>query len=255
MRVAVDGVYFGTNVGRPPYEVIRLAALAGAEGVNWPLHPEYHADPSALIRDMAEAELAVVSLGLMPHLAAVPGSEREFRELVKRGLEAAETFDAPVLDVWGWRHPQTPKSDAQLVLASNLEAVEPLVAAAGRVLSIEFEPDTTLERYDEALGFVSEYGPAIRVTADTYHIHRVGDDLEAAGAALGGRIGIVHFSGSHRGEPCSEGDQCDYDAFLRAAVAAGFGGDVVLQYKPPVSDEETEASLKRSVEYVRSVVH
>ncbi len=239
MRVAVDGVYFGTNVGRLPDDVIKLAVDAKADGLNWPLHPDYHSDPSHFAAKIADADLAVVSLGLMPHISAVPGSERDFRDLVRRALDAAHVFHAPLLDLWTWHPADVDKAAAQAVLASNIEAALPLVAEAGCILSFEFEPDTTIERYDEALTFLAPFGPLVRITADTYHIFRVGDDLVAAGAALGSRIGIVHLSGSHRGEPCSEGDHCEYASFLRAVVNAGYAGDVVLQYKPPESAEET----------------
>jgi sugar phosphate isomerase/epimerase len=268
MRVAVDGVYFGTNVGRLPDDVIKLAAGVGADGLNWPLHPHYHADPARFAKKIADFGLAVVSLGLMPHISAVPGSEFDFRELVKRALDAAHIFGAPVLDLWTWHPPDVDKAAAQTTLAHNIEAVAPMVADAGCVLSFEFEPDTTLERYDEALTFLAPFGPTVRITADTYHIFRVGDDLLAAAMALGPRIGIIHFSGSHRGEPCSEGsggpegspDHCEYEPFLRAAVKAGYAGDVVLQYKPPVDaegrpdEEETAASLKRAVAFARTTI-
>jgi sugar phosphate isomerase/epimerase len=262
MRVAVDGVYFGTNVGRLPDDVIKLAVDAKADGLNWPLHPDYHSNPSRFAQKIADAGLAVVSLGLMPHIAAVPGSENEFRELVKRALDAARTFGAPLLDLWPWYPAGVEKTAAQTTLAANIRAVAPLVADAGCVLSFEFEPDTALERYDEALRFMSAFGPSVRITADTYHIFRVGDDLLEAATALGPRIGIVHFSGSHRGEPCSEGsggpegspDHCEYEPFLRAAVKAGYAGDVVLQYKPPESAEETAASLKRAVAFARATI-
>jgi sugar phosphate isomerase/epimerase len=249
MRIAVDGVYFGLAVGRKPDEVLDLALQAGADGLNWPLHPDYGADdPAATAATIAAAGLSVVSLGLTEQTSAVPGSQAQFRDLIARAIDAARVLGAPVLDCWPWRPLDVEKDRAQVVLASNLEAVTSLLAAASCAISIEFEPDTTLERYDEALCFIAPFGPAVRLTADTYHIIRIGDDLVEAAAALGSRIGVVHFSASHRGEPGSEGDRCDYAAFLSAAIDAGFDGDIVLQYKPPA---DAAASLKRAVALAR----
>jgi len=252
MRVAVDGIYFGLLPGRGPKELVELAREVGADGLNWPFHPDYGADdPAAMATALSEAGLAAVSLGFTQHISAVPGSEAAFREGFARCAEAAGLFGTWVVDCWPNRPKDVAKERAQQVLASNLKAVTPVAEDAGCVVSLEFEPDTTLERFGEAKQFLNTFSPAVRLTADTYHIIRIGDDLAEAGAALGSRIGIVHFSASHRGEPGSEGDRCDYAAFLRAAVNAGYEGDIVLQYAPP---EDTVASLRRAIALTRGVI-
>lgn len=252
MRVAVDGIYFGLLPGRGPEELIRLAVDVGADGLNWPYHADYGADdPEPIARAIADAGLAVVSLAMTPHLSAVPGSEAAFRESLARCLSAAAVFNTRVIDCWPALPKDVAKEQAQAVLAANLDALAPAAAAAGRVLSFEFEPGATIERYGEAGAFVAPFGPAAALTADTYHIIRIGDDLAQAATALGPTIGILHFSGSHRGEPGSEGDRCDYAAFLRAACRAGYAGDIVLQYEPP---EDAVGSLKRAIALTREVI-
>ena len=118
-------------------------------------------------------------------------------------------------------------------------------------ISFEFEPDVTVERYGESLEFLKELPACAKLTADTYHIQRAGDELAASATALADRTGVLHISGSHRGEPGSEGDLCDHEAFVGAAREAGYTGDLVIQYQPP--DDPLEG-LKRSVELCREIV-
>jgi len=252
MLVAVDGIYFGVGAGRGPEDLIALAREVGADGLNWPFHAQYREDdPTGVAASLKDAGLGVVSLGLTYQLSATPGAEAQFREIFARAVAAAQTLGTRVVDCWPCHPKDVSKADAQAVLASNLDAVVPVAQAAGCVVSFEFEPDTTVERFAEAKDFLAPWAPTACLTADTYHIIRIGDDLAEAGAALGSRMGVVHFSASHRGEPGSEGDKCDYLAFLRAAREAGYEGDIALQYAPPA---DTPASLTRAVALTRRVI-
>lgn len=252
MRVAIDGVYFGSARKLGAEVLIALAREVGADGLNWPFSDGYGAeDPEPVAAQLSAAGLAVVSLGLTAHTSAVPGKEAEFREMFGRAARAARHFGTRIIDGWPMRPKEVSKEDAQRTLRSNLEAVAPVAAAAGCALSLEFEPDTTIERYAEGKALIEPFAPAALLTADTYHIIRVGDDLAQAAASLGTTIGVVHFSGSHRKECGSEGDGCDYAAFLAAALQAGYDGDIVLQYAPP---EDAAASLKRAVALTRKVI-
>lgn len=253
MLVAIDGGYFGVGKKLSAPELIQLAKDTGADGLNWPFHENYGAnDPGEPAAALKEAGLAAVSLGPGKHISATPGSETEFRDMFAGCAEAADAFGTRIIDCWPRRPEGVTKAHAQEVLTDNLRAVMPVAEKAACFISLEFEPDTTIERFAEAKAFVEPFGPAVRLTADTYHIIRIGDDLAEAGALLGDRIGVVHFSGSHRGEPGTAGDRCDYEGFLRAALAAGYQGDVVLQYKPP---EDTKESLTRAVALAREVVN
>jgi len=252
MRIAVDGIYFDPGGPFWESELIALAAGVGADGVNWPLKADHGgqfdnaADAAPWLEDQG---VAVVALGLTKQLSATPGAEQEFREFVRYALEVAAALGVTLLDCWPYKPPEVTKADARAVLTSNIEAVLPEVEAAGCLLSFEFEPDTTIERYGEAVQFIRQFGPAARLTADTYHIVRIGDELVPAAETIADRFGIIHLSGSHRGEPGSEGDRCDHAAFVQAAVRAGYTGDLVLQYAPP---ENRAASLARAVAVARA---
>lgn len=255
MRIAVDGTYFGVLPNRSWKDLIALCKEVGAEGVNWPFHPAFLNPEDGTMTDevvkaLAEANLAVVSLGITKQLSAEPGAEQEFREFIAQAAEFAPKVGCRVLDCWPRRPPEVSKEQAQATLAENMRAVAPIVEEAGCVIALEFEPDTTIERYQEACDFVSQFSPVVRLTADTYHIVRIGDDLTECARTLRDRIGIAHLSGSHRGEPGSEGDTCDHAAFVKTLNAGGYSEDYVLQYAPPT---ETAASLKRAVEFARGL--
>ena len=251
MRIAVDGIYFGVSPQRGPDDLIALAVAVGAEGLNWPYHANYWPDDAARVAAaLADAGLCAVSVGLTEQISAVPGQEAAFREVFARCAEFARIVGAPVVDCWPYKPAEVTKAQAQATLVANLDAVVPVAEEAGVLVGFEFEPDTTLERFAEAKAFLEPWFSAAKLTADTYHIIRIGDDLVEAGRALGDRIAIIHFSASHRGEPGSEGDRCDYAGFLGAAVAAGFVGDIALQYAQPPDAEE---SLRRAVQLAREV--
>jgi len=254
MHVAIDGVYFGG--GRSAEEFVALAAASGGTAVNWPLKAGY-ADPGdpaswdSCAAMLGSAGLSVSSLAAFSQNSAIPGQEEAFRAEVAQGVQAARVLGCRVIDCWPRREAGVSKADSQAVLLANIRAVAGLLEAADMVISFEFEPDTTVERYAESLEFLAPLPAVARLTADTYHVNRAGDDLLAAAEAMQGRFGILHISGSHRGEPGSEGDTCDHEGFVRAARRAGYTGDLVLQYAPPA---EVGESLQRAVKLCRGIV-
>lgn len=253
MRVAVDGIYFGLLPGLSTEQLLQLSVDSGAEGLNWPFHDKYGAgNPTALAAQIAATGQAVVTLALSSHTSAAPGEEQTFRAHVAAAVEAAGPLGVRVLDAWPRRPEGVSKQDAQDTLRANLEAVVPLLQQSGCLLSLEFEPDHTVERYAEAGAFVAPFAPYVRLTADSYHVVRIGDTLAEAATTLAASLGVLHISGSHRGEPGSEGDSCDYGSFVEAAVAAGYQGDLVLQYQ---AKGDALDSLKRAVALTRGLIH
>ena len=252
MRLAIDGNYFGLGPQLTPDQLIQLAGDCGADGLSWPLHEAFDsADIPAVAAKLADAGLAAVAVALTDHSSATPGQAAVFGDNLARGLEAAHTLGTRVLDAWPRRPAEVTKPEAQATLRASLESAVPLLAQADCVLSLEFEPDTTLERYPEALEFLAPYAPHVQITADTYHIVRIGDDLAQAALTLGKQLAVIHISGSHRGESGSEGDICDYASMLRAAINAGYAGDLVLQYQ---AKGDALESLKRAVGFVRELL-
>jgi sugar phosphate isomerase/epimerase len=235
---------------------VELAAASGADGVNWPLKAGW-ADPHdpaswAQCADLlGAAGLAVVSLAAFSQNSAIAGEEDGFRAEIAGGAAAAAALGCRVIDCWPRMDEGADKASSQAVLATNIRAVAGSLEAAGRLVSFEFEPATTIERYGEALAFLAPLPGCARLTADTYHINRAGDGLVASAHAMAGRLGVLHISGSHRGEPGSAEDTCDHEGFVRAAREVGYTGDLVLQYAPPA---DTLDSLKRAVGLCRGIV-
>lgn len=256
MRIAVDGIYFGHARKLSPEALADLAVAVGADGLNWPVAPGLldvndEASMARVLELLKARNLAVVSFGMTNQISAAPGREEEFRAMIARAVEVAPRFEVRVLDCWPCLPGETRKPDGQATLVANMRALDPVVAPTGCVVSFEFEPDTAMERYGEALDLVRPLGSWVRLTADTYHIQRAGDSLVDAAGAMVERLGIVHISGSHRGEPGSEGDECDHAAFLRRLLQRGYDGDLVIQYRPP---EDTEDSLRRAVAFCRAIL-
>ncbi|MGQ9732353.1 MAG: sugar phosphate isomerase/epimerase family protein [Candidatus Zipacnadales bacterium] len=254
MRVAVDGVYFGG--GRSVEEFVELAASSGAEAVNFVLKPGWAdpADPASWTRCarlLKDAGLEVVSLAANSQNSALAGEEEAFRAEITTGTQAGKLLGCSVIDCWPRMAEGATKAASQGVLAANIQALASVLEETEMLVSFEFEPDVTIERYEEAVAFLQPLPAIARLTADTYHIHRAGDDLVAAAHAIGGRLGILHISGSHRGEPGSAGDLCDHAAFIGAAREVGYQGDLVIQYAPP---QDTLESLKRAVAFCRQIV-
>jgi sugar phosphate isomerase/epimerase len=256
MRVAVDGIYFGRLQGLSGAQFAELTAAAGAEGVNWPFAEGYaQADDPGSWERCAELlgakRLSVVSLAAATQNSAIAGEEEGYRAEILAMANAAPVLGSKLIDCWPRMAEGASKPESQRVLGANVQAVAGALEAAGIAISFEFEPGTAVERYAESLEALASLPPCARLTADTYHINRAGDDLIAAAHAMGDRLGILHISGSHRGEPGSAGDTCDHEGFVRAAREAGYAGDLVLQYAPP---EEVGDSLKRAVELCRGIV-
>jgi len=251
MQVGLDLVYWQSVA--PRAELLALAAASGCDAVNLALTPGFcdptqEAEVEATRARVMALGLAVPSLTVPRHVACVPGAEAEFRACFALCASLAPRFDAHVLAVWPHRPEGVSPEVAKAKLAENMQAVLPLAEAAGCVIALEFEPGVTIERYAEAAVFVDGIDPRVQLTADTYHIHRAGDDLYEATRTLGPRLADLHLSGSHRGEPGSPGDECDYVGFLRGAREAGYDGALILQYRIPPDPAE---SLQRAVAVTR----
>jgi sugar phosphate isomerase/epimerase len=253
MQIGLDLVYWQSVA--PREELLKLAVDCGCDAVNLALtpglcDPERPEEVAATRRAVESLGLSVPSVTVPRHVGALPGAETEFREAFARVAEVAAEFSTPVIAVWPRLPEGVDKRVAQETLAGNLTAVLPLAEPAGCVIALEFEPGVTIERYEESMEFVDRLGPRVKLTVDTYHVHRAGDDLYRAAVALGDRIADVHISGSHRGEPGSAGDACDYAGFVRGLRETGYGGAAILQYGVP---PDPPASLRRAVTFTRRV--
>jgi len=250
MIVAYDP-YVGTWGKYTREQIVKMVADAGYEGVNVPLRPDF-VDPSkkseldATAELLARHRLAVPSIGIGKHTITTPGKQREIQDWFVLALEAAKRLGAHIIAFW----PSLPKGvtleDARAALTENLRAMLPAAEKAGCALALEFEKGCTLDNYRDGIAYVNATDKRIQLTADTYHVFNDKADQYTAAVALRGYLADVHLSGSHRGEPGSEGDQVDYRGFLRGLREIGYTGPLTLQYhlKDP-------ASMKRACEFTK----
>jgi D-psicose/D-tagatose/L-ribulose 3-epimerase len=68
------------------------------------------------------------------------------------------------------------------------------------------------------------------LTCDTYHLNNYKADPYRSVITMGELLGDVHISGSHRGEPGSEGDKIDYKLFMKGLFDIGYNGPLTMQY-------------------------
>jgi sugar phosphate isomerase/epimerase len=183
-------------------------------------------------------------------LVLLPNVEDQVKLQMSCVLELALRFHARKIGVGTWAIPAHVRQEVQLrALANNLTIICELAARQGLPVSVEFETKGALTDYRTAMQFAVDFDLPIHFTADTYHMFTAGSDFREAVAALGKRIGEVHLSGSHRGEPGSAGDECDYGSLTQALREISYDGPVMLQYS--VRDLD---GIERACRFARNLV-
>lgn len=163
--------------------------------------------------------------------AAVPGAEARFRDGFRLALDHAAGLGADLVHVMAGN---AAGAEAEATFRRNLE----WACGFGQALSVEPLNPTDMPGY-----FLNGYAQALRLTEglpvavqfDTWHAGRLGG-VAANWALAGQRAGHLQIAGSAaRAEPGP-----DVHAFVRQAVAEGYGGWVSAEYKPA---GETAAGL------------
>lgn len=252
MKIGFDP-YMGTRGAIPAPELVDILADAGYEGMNVVLTPDFvPADNEAVIGAVLERlrarGLSVPTLYFSrDQWILEPGGCQKVREWMETVVRLAERFDAPNIGIGTWARPKNVSHEEELaILRESLGAMLPAAAAAGKRLSVEFETQGALMRYDESLAFVRSVDERICLTPDTYHMLNHKADFHAAAVALRGFIGEVHISGSDRGEPGSAKDVCDHAGLMRGLGEIGYDGWLVAQF-----NLEDRASIKRSYDFLK----
>ncbi|GGE50531.1 hydroxypyruvate isomerase [Agaricicola taiwanensis] len=177
-------------------------------------------------------------------LTALPGREQDFRDSFQRSLDYAEAIGCPLI------HPMAgvaaKNADAAAVedaYRTNLTfAVE---ACRGRAVSVLVEaiseaavPGYYMSTLDRVLAAADAVGPDdISILIDTFHARANGADAVAFVERHAGRIGHVHIA-DHPGRHEPGTGAFDFDAFLTALEAAGYGGAIGFEYIPAAGTEQ-----------------
>lgn len=126
------------------------------------------------------------------------------------------------------------KAQFELV-AGHLRKLCDRASQAGVLLALEplnrFETDfiNTLGQAAEMIRTVGS--PALKIHADTFHMHIEEDNSSAALREAGTLVGHVHASANHRGIPGR--DQVDWTGVFEALRDIGYAGDMAIETFPP----------------------
>ncbi|MEM1157918.1 MAG: sugar phosphate isomerase/epimerase family protein [Verrucomicrobiota bacterium] len=204
-------------------------------------------DPARISITSLNSALAEAGLE-RPVICGVFGPERDLRgnpEQVKTSsdyitalIELAVQLGSGL--VCGPMYSHTGRTEAYTTAEREIQArqittaLKPLCNMAestGVTLAIEplnrFETDciNTLAQAADLIEQVDS--PALRILADTFHMHIEENNSAAAILKHGNLIAHVHASASHRGLPGQ--DQVDWRGVLRALEQTGYTGDMVIE--------------------------
>lgn len=108
-----------------------------------------------------------------------------------------------------------------------------------------------LRRQEDAVEIIERAGhPGVGLISDLFHMHIEETDTPATLRRVGRHIAHVHLADNTRMEP-GTGD-IDFVSAFAALAEAGFEGYMV--YECSISGEDKEASLIKSLEYVRTCI-
>ena len=227
--------YVGTIGKFPREEIIKMIGEAGYEGINLPIQEPFidGADQSQIDETaelLAKYGLKVPSVGFGNHIVTTPSLREEAIQHFKIVLNVAKQMNSKIIAIWANQPKDVYVEDALDTLTANLLEMLPETSKAGMTLALEFEKQSPLDNYIQAITFINETDKQIRLTCDTYHLNNHKADPYRSVITMGGLLGDVHISGSHRHEPNSEGDEFDYRAFMKGIAQIGYDGPLTLQY-------------------------
>ncbi len=171
-------------------------------------------------------------------IAAHPARREEFRDGVRRAVEAARRLGAPMLNcLVGLRDETIPYQEQWACLVDNVRFSSGLLADAGLTLLVEpintlDLPGFLLSRSADAVRLLDEAGAAnVRLQFDVYHLQRMEGNIIATLRALLPRIGHVQIADPPARHQPGTGE-LNFLSILSALDDAGYAGHVGLEYKP-----------------------
>jgi len=227
--------YVGTLGRFPKDEIIKMVAECGYEGINLPIRdPFFDVNDEGQIEEteklLAKYNLKVPSVGFGNHIVTTPSFQEETLQHFSIVLKIAKRMSSKIISIWPNQPQDVYVEDALEILSANLRDMLPDASKAGVAIALEFEKGCPLDNYIQSIGFINETDDRIRLTCDTYHLNNYKADPYRSVIAMDDLLGDVHISGSHRGEPGSEGDTFDYESFMKGLADISYNGLLTLQY-------------------------
>ena len=244
---------FAANLGylftdRPLLERIDAAAACGFKAIE--LQFPYDVPASQVKPAIERNKLTVLGINTPPGardgefgLAAIPGREREFREVFARALDYSAAIGGSAVHCLAGKVPPEQRPAAERVFIDNLKSAANLAAAKNIGLLIEpinarDRPNYFLNHVEHAADIVVRTAkPNVRVQFDFYHVQIVGGDLIHRLGQFMPVIGHLQCAAvPSRHEP-DEGE-VNYPAVFEAVDTLGYKGWIGAEYRPRGRTEE-----------------
>ena len=226
------------------------AAAAGFDAVEY-LFPYEH-DPADLRRLLDDNGLRQDLFNLPAGdfdrgergIAVDPARRDEFAEGVERALRYADALGCRKLNcLVGLRLADVDRDDQYASLVENLRAATARLSENGITLNAELlnpieTPGFFLDSMDEVRRLLEDVGPPFGFQCDVYHLQRTQGNLVPTIRSVAGRIGHVQIADApDRHEPGT--GEIDYRYVLGELAAAGYDGNIGLEYRPTGKTEDS----------------
>jgi hydroxypyruvate isomerase len=246
---------FAANLGylftdRPMLERIDAAAKAGFKAIE--LQFPYDVAASQVKVAIERNALTVLGINTPPGagdgefgVAAIPGREREFREVFGRALDYISAIGGSAVHCLAGKVPPEQRPAAERVFIDNLKGAADLAAARNINLLIEpinaiDRPDYFLNRVEHAAGIIAKAAkPNIRMQFDFYHVQIVGGDIVRRMAKFMPVIGHLQCAAVPMRHEPDEGE-VNYSYVFGEVDRLGYSGWIGAEYRPRFG---TEAGL------------
>lgn len=222
--------------------VFGKVAAAGYDGAEISLVAGARLDASTMSKAAEDSGIAIVcSTGLTPELdisSSEPGVRAAGMEHLRRCLDQAADLGSPILGgvtYAPWMvFPDGDLADHRKRSAECLGEVAETASALGIDICLEvlnrFE-SSMFNTVEDCLSFIDSIGhPSVKVEIDTFHMNIEEDDIAAATARAGGRLGHVQVAANNRRAP--QYGHLDWASFRGALDAIGYDGWVVFETFP-----------------------
>lgn len=245
----IEDLYLFNEAGDMPAR-IRAAAAAGLDRVEF--HLWNQVDLAAVEAALKDTGVQLQSLIVGPRVGCVDRSKTAFiLEALERTIAVCQRLGAKDMVIAGGPALKgVPAAEQHAGMVHNLQVLAPVAAAAGMRLLLEplntrvDHPIMFMDTAMEGLDIVEAVNhPAVRLLYDAYHAAVMGEDHRQIlqRAALIGYVQVADTNGRH--EPGT--GSIDWATWLADLKAAGYRGDIGLEYRP---SQGTLASLARTRE-------
>ena len=244
---------FAANLGylftdRPLIERIDAAAKAGFKAIE--LQFPYDVPASQVKAAIERNALAVLGINTPPGasngefgLAAIPGREREFRDVFARALDYIAAIGGNAVHCLAGKVAPEQRPAAERAFIENLRSAADLAAARNVGLLIEpinaiDRPGYFLNHVEHAADIIAKAGkPNIRMQFDFYHVQIVGGDIVRRLEKFLPVIGHLQCAAVPTRHEPDEGE-VNYPYVFGEVDRLGYAGWIGAEYRPRFGTEQ-----------------